>query len=57
MMYNCDYAEDTLYIQVYREFLRTARMLISDHKDKIENKKLLRVETISPKIKALIEYL
>jgi len=56
LMYNCQYADnDDLVVQVYKEFLRTARQLLSDHKDSIKSKTLLQV--IDPKINALLESL
>lgn len=56
LMYNCNYADDSdLTIKVYKEFLKTARQLLADHKDTIKEKHLLVIT--DPKINALLESL
>ena len=52
-MYNTQSAEDDATILVYRELLRTARQILSDHEASIKQKALLRVE--DPRLKAFIQ--
>jgi hypothetical protein len=55
LLYNTNLAEETPTIQVYKSFLISARSLLSDLKENIEEKRLIEVTDV--RLKAVLENL